>query len=167
MGTTRVFVGLVSAIIAAAATLWATGTVALAAGSFLLLAVGVPASVWEWQHAAQAQARRRRERRIAELAPLAKKLGLTPQTLGDATPESLTALTPDQFEDAMALLLTALGYRNVSVTSKVNQQGNFGDHGIDLMGLDPHGQPFVGQCKRWQTATVGEPNVRDFLVLLR
>ncbi len=69
--------------------------------------------------------------------------------------ELLFNIDPYQFEDVSAMLLRAMGFREVEVTSKSNDGG-----------IDGHGQLKIGivnvsaafQCKRW-TKTVSRPEI--------
>lgn len=128
--------------------------------ALILLAVGIPLGLWEWKRVARARAALRRQRRIEELRPLATILGLTPETLDKTQAATLQAITKSQdFEDLMAKVLAAHGYRDVHVV------GQTGDHGIDLTGKTPDGKRMIiGQCKRYAEGNnVSEPTVRDFL----
>lgn len=59
------------------------------------------------------------------------------------TLQGLLELTPSGFEEAVASLLRALGYRHVKVT------GGAGDLGADITCRAASGEPVVVQCKRW------------------
>ncbi len=69
------------------------------------------------------------------------------------TQEDLLKLSPRQFEELVAALFRAFGY-------KVRLKGRQGDHGVDLLVLASDGRKAVVQCKRWRKP-VGEPVVRD------
>jgi restriction system protein len=71
-------------------------------------------------------------------------------TLGE-----LMALSPAQFEDAVARLLRGLGYRDM------RRVGGAGDLGADLVGRDPKGRAVVVQCKRYSPQVrVGTPAIQ-------
>ncbi len=69
-------------------------------------------------------------------------------------PEDLLKLTPREFENMVADLYRANGYR-------AWRTGATGDHGVDVVIQTGNGEKWVAQCKRWRGA-VGEPVVRDF-----
>jgi restriction system protein len=69
--------------------------------------------------------------------------------------DDLLALSPAQFEDAVAALLRRHGYRDVK------RIGGAGDLGADLIGRDPRGRIVVVQCKRYAPShRVGSPLVQ-------
>jgi HJR/Mrr/RecB family endonuclease len=69
--------------------------------------------------------------------------------------DDLLALSPAQFEDAVAALLRRHGYRDV------RRIGGAGDLGADLIGRDPRGRVVVVQCKRYAPShRVGSPLVQ-------
>lgn len=75
------------------------------------------------------------------------------QTLGE-----LLALTPTQFEHAVASLLRETGYRNVKVVGKA------GDKGADIAARDAYGVAVIVQCKRHAPGrSVGAPEVQMLL----
>ncbi len=75
--------------------------------------------------------------------------------LAARTIDELVALSPTQFEEAVAALLRRHGYR------EVRRIGGAGDQGADLIGRDPRGRRVVVQCKRYKsTNRVGAPVVR-------
>ncbi len=69
------------------------------------------------------------------------------------TEEDLLRVSPKAFEEMVAALFRAFGYR-------VELRGGQGDHGVDLLVFAPDGDKAVVQCKRWRRP-VGEPVVRD------
>jgi restriction system protein len=71
------------------------------------------------------------------------------------------ALTPGQFEDLAAALLSRLGY------AQMQRVGGAGDLGADLVGRDPQGRSTIVQCKRYAPgATIGTPVVQTFIGML-
>lgn len=69
--------------------------------------------------------------------------------------DDLLALSPAQFEDAVAALLRRQGYRDVK------RIGGAGDLGADLIARDPRGRVVVVQCKRYKPShRVGSPLVQ-------
>lgn len=75
--------------------------------------------------------------------------------------QELFALTPREFEAAVANLLTDLGYRGME------RVGGAGDLSADLRGRDPKGRPAVVQCKRYAPGNrVGSPDVQQFIGML-
>jgi len=72
--------------------------------------------------------------------------------------ESLLALTPRGFEEEIARLLRALGYRDV------RRVGGPGDLGADLLCRDRRGRLVVVQCKRYAPGRrVGSADVQSFI----
>jgi restriction system protein len=70
----------------------------------------------------------------------------------------LLALTPKQFEHAMAHLLQDLGYRHVRHVGKSR------DLGVDLTATTPDGQRAVIQCKRHAPGSrIGSPDIQTFI----
>lgn len=67
----------------------------------------------------------------------------------------LMALTPNQFEERVQLLLADLGWTNLQ------RRGGSGDRGVDLVG-QYEGQRYVIQCKRYQK-NVPPAMVRDLV----
>ena len=76
------------------------------------------------------------------------------------TLQELLALTPSQFERAMATLLTDLGYRKVRVT------GAAGDLSRDIACEDVTGKPIMVQCKRYTNRKVGSPEMQKFIGMM-
>ncbi|GIW05091.1 MAG: hypothetical protein KatS3mg059_1711 [Thermomicrobiales bacterium] len=77
-------------------------------------------------------------------------------TLGD-----LLVLTPSQFENLTARVLTALGYKDVTVV------GGAGDLAADLSCRDPQGRLTVVQCKRFAPgSSVGTPVIQTFIGMI-
>lgn len=75
------------------------------------------------------------------------------RTLGE-----LLAMTPTDFELAVAGVLTDLGYR------EMRRAGGAGDLGADLIGRDPRGNTVVVQCKRFAPGKkVGSPALQSFI----
>jgi restriction system protein len=70
----------------------------------------------------------------------------------------LLALTPKQFEHAVAHLLHDLGYRHV------RHVGRSRDLGADLTATTPDGQSAVIQCKRLAPGSkIGSPDIQTFI----
>lgn len=70
----------------------------------------------------------------------------------------LLTMSGTEFEQAIATLLKAYGYRHVQHT------GKSGDQGADLTAISPHGESIIVQCKRYAPGqNVGAPAIRDFL----
>jgi restriction system protein len=70
----------------------------------------------------------------------------------------LLALTPTQFEHAVAHLLQDLRYRHV------RHVGRSRDLGADLTAITPDGQSVVIQCKRYAPGTrIGSPDIQKFI----
>lgn len=70
----------------------------------------------------------------------------------------LLALTPKQFEHAVAHLLHDLGYRHVRHVGKSR------DLGADLTAITPDGQRAVIQCKRLAPGSkIGSPDIQTFI----
>jgi restriction system protein len=70
----------------------------------------------------------------------------------------LLALTPTQFEIAVADLLTSLGYKKVKVL------GKSGDLMADITAQDPNGKRIICQCKRYQPGlSVSSPEIQKFI----
>jgi restriction system protein len=75
-----------------------------------------------------------------------------------ATYAELLALTPTQFEHAVANLFNRHGYKDVRVV------GKRGDRGADIAARDPGGVRIIVQCKRYAPGrTVGSPDVQMLL----
>lgn len=70
-----------------------------------------------------------------------------------ATQQSAKYLSEKELEKFSAHLFSKIGYK-AQLTSST------GDHGIDVLLLNPKGQKEVVQCKQWNKQ-VGEPQVRD------
>jgi restriction system protein len=64
-------------------------------------------------------------------------------------------MTGPQFEQYVAKLMRASGYRSVAV------QGGAGDMGADVIGRSPCGRRVVVQCKRY-AGNLGSPDVQRF-----
>lgn len=72
--------------------------------------------------------------------------------------KDLLALTPRQFEHAVALLLGDLGYRNV------RNVGRAGDLGADIVAVSPDGLDVVVQCKRLAPGSkISSPDIQTFI----
>jgi restriction system protein len=72
--------------------------------------------------------------------------------------KDLLALTPTQFEHAMATLLHDLGYRRIEHVGRSN------DLGADLSALSPDGRHTVVQCKRLAPGSkVNSPDIQTFI----
>jgi restriction system protein len=70
----------------------------------------------------------------------------------------LLALTPRQFERAVADLLHDLGYRRVEIV------GKSGDLAADLLAVDQNGRTVAVQCKRYAPGTkIGSPEIQKFI----
>ena len=92
-----------------------------------------PILIWWWRHVLRAHESRDR---IAN------------------TQAQLGALSPEEFEEWCAKLLSGLGYT-------VRRTGGQGDHGVDLI-ASKGGVDTVVQCKRYAgKRAVGEPDIRD------
>lgn len=71
--------------------------------------------------------------------------------------DDLLALSPGEFEDAVADLLEGQGYRDV------RRVGGAGDAGIDIFCVDEEGNRVAVQCKRYApTRTIGSPVLQAF-----
>lgn len=78
------------------------------------------------------------------------------ETLGE-----LLALTPTQFEDAIAQMLRDRGYRNVE------RCGGAGDLGVDITCRDPSGAQLAVQCKRYGPGNlVGSRDLQLFIGMI-
>jgi len=78
-----------------------------------------------------------------------------------ATLQELMALTPSEFERAIATLLKDLGYRNVKVV------GGSGDLARDISCQDDMGESVMVQCKRYrQDRSVSSPDVQRFIGMM-
>jgi restriction system protein len=78
---------------------------------------------------------------------------ITAQTMAE-----LLALTPTQFEQAVAQLLGDLGYH------QVKHIGGSGDLAADIVCRDAEGRSVVVQCKRYGPAhRVGSPEIQKFI----
>lgn len=84
-----------------------------------------------------------------------EKLQIRVETLAE-----LTALTPFQFERAMATLLADLGYRKVRVT------GRSGDLARDIVCEDAEGDSIIVQCKRYTSQKVSSPDMQKFIGMM-
>lgn len=62
-------------------------------------------------------------------------------------------LTETELEKFSAQIFSKMGY-------KVQLTGKAGDHGIDIILVNPKGQKEIVQCKQWNKP-VGEPQIRD------
>jgi restriction system protein len=75
--------------------------------------------------------------------------------------KDLLALTPRQFELAVATLLRDLGYRNV------RHIGRAGDLCADVVAVTPDGMDIVVQCKRHAPGTrLGSPEIQKFIGMM-
>lgn len=73
----------------------------------------------------------------------------------------LLALSPSQFENAVADLLHPIGYRNME------RIGRSGDLCADLKGYDLDGRSVVVQCKRYAPGNkVGTPDIQTFIGMM-
>lgn len=79
-----------------------------------------------------------------------------------ATLAGLLALTPLEFELAVADLLHSLGFTDVDVTGKA------GDLQADIVATDPDGMTTIVQCKRYAAdRTIGSPVIQSFIGMAR
>ena len=70
----------------------------------------------------------------------------------------LMGLSPLQFEQAVGLLLSGMGYADVQ------HVGGSGDRGADLTAIDSFGRFVVIQCKRYaESNKVGSPEIQRFV----
>ena len=78
--------------------------------------------------------------------------------LADELLESLKAVSPDRFEQLVIDLLVKIGY------GRGQHAGGSGDGGIDgIISQDRLGfEKVYIQAKRWSTAQIGEPEIRNF-----
>ncbi len=76
------------------------------------------------------------------------------------TLQQLKALSPSEFEQAVATLLEDLGYQKVQVV------GGAGDLARDISATDENGIPVVVQCKRYRKP-VGSKDVQLFIGMLQ
>jgi restriction system protein len=78
------------------------------------------------------------------------------------TLEGLLALSPEEFEAAVADLLRRLGYRRVRLV------GGAGDLAADITGRDSQGNTVVVQCKRYRPGhRVGSRDLQTFIGMVR
>ncbi len=78
-----------------------------------------------------------------------------------ATLQELMALSPSEFERAVATLLKDLGYRNVRVV------GGAGDLARDISCQDARGGSIMVQCKKYgQHRSVNSPDVQRFIGMM-
>jgi HJR/Mrr/RecB family endonuclease len=112
-------------------------------GGLLVLVVALPAGAWEAGHLRRLHQQRTRQRRIMQLTPLGRLLGLSPLDFERATVATLYALTPGDFERAVGLILGGHQYTTVQHTG--------GPHDLcaDLAAVTPDGKRIVVQCKRY------------------
>jgi restriction system protein len=76
--------------------------------------------------------------------------------------DQFLALTPAEFEEAIARLLRERGYRDV------RRVGGPGDVGVDVLCRDPMGLPVAVQCKRYGLGTpVRSRDIQGFLGVMR
>jgi len=68
--------------------------------------------------------------------------------------EELQELSPDEFEELVAVFFRSFNYR-------ARRVGKTGDHGVDLVVYTKNQGKWIVQCKRYRSS-VGEPVVRDF-----
>lgn len=74
---------------------------------------------------------------------------------------ALLALTPPQFEAAVASILRNLGYRQIRVS------GGAGDLSVDIACRDRDGATVAVQCKRYAPgARIGSPAVQSFIGMI-
>ena len=72
--------------------------------------------------------------------------------------DDLLALTPAQFEEAVAALFRRIGFKSVERT------GKSGDLAADIQCTDRAGRHIVVQCKRYAPANrVGSPDIQTFI----
>ena len=76
------------------------------------------------------------------------------------TIDELRSLTPRRFEEAVATLLSDIGYRNVKVT------GRSGDRARDISATDLTGSAVTVQCKRY-VSRVGSQDIQLFIGMLQ
>ena len=75
--------------------------------------------------------------------------------------DSLLALSPSEFEHAVARLLPHIGYRDVRRT------GGAGDLGADIVCYDEHGGLAIVQCKRYAPGNnVTSPDIQTFFGMM-
>jgi DNA-binding beta-propeller fold protein YncE len=78
-----------------------------------------------------------------------------------ATLDRLLALSPTEFEFAVARLLSHFGY------GEIRRTGGAGDLGVDIVCQDEHGGLVAVQCKRYAVGnTVTSPNIQQFFGML-
>ena len=70
-----------------------------------------------------------------------------------AQKHSALSLSDIELEKLAAQVYKRMGY-------KVQHVGKMGDHGIDVLLINPHNQKEIVQCKQW-SKPVGEPVLRD------
>ena len=76
------------------------------------------------------------------------------------TLEELRALSPSEFERAIATLLEDLGYRKVRIT------GGIGDLSRDLACEDTKGHNIMVQCKRYISRKVSSSEMQKFIGMM-
>lgn len=111
----------------------------LMAVTIAILLFAVPVGLWY----------RRRENQKRE----ARRHVQQAQQLGQ-----LLTVSGSEFEDIVADLFRALGYRDMI------RIGGSGDLGVDLMGIDPDGLRVIVQCKRYgRGQKIGSPAVQNLM----
>lgn len=95
------------------------------------------------------------------VALLAYYLNRRDREIRRRTLAELLALSPSDFEVAVATLLKDLGYRSVKVT------GRTGDLAADIVCHDQQGHKVLVQCKRYSPRRpVGSPEIQLFIGML-
>jgi restriction system protein len=119
-------------------------------------------ATWVVQHSAEV--RRQEQARAAEIAQAHHLQAMAAEAARQAhlarlqTLSGLHSLSPTEFEDAVAEMLTAYGYRGVLHT------GGAGDLAADLICIAPDGRKAVVQCKRYAPDNlVGSPVLQTFI----
>lgn len=78
------------------------------------------------------------------------------------TIDDLVEMSPAEFEQAVARLLTKQGFRGVRRT------GGAGDLNADIVGYDPRGRSVVVQCKRYRPGKgIGSETIQTFIGMQR
>jgi restriction system protein len=134
-------------------------------GVVAAIAVGVLAwSIATLAVQKSAEARRRAQAYAAEAARFQHMQAKAAEAARQAhlarlrTLDGLLSLSPTEFEEAVAQMLAAHGYRNVQRT------GGAGDLAADLVGTAPDGRKTVVQCKRYAPDNlVGSPVLQTFI----
>lgn len=122
---------------------------------------------WQAQQRTAAEAYQAQQRAAAEAHWFAQQAAAEAQAAEIRRQQELAAhqrlsdllnMTPNDFEQFVAILLVASNYREVEVS------GKSGDRGVDVHAKAPDGRYVVVQCKHYGPGkAVGGPEMRQFL----